>query len=281
MDKQTVLITGCSSGFGKLSAKTFHKNGWNVIATMRSPEKETELTQLYNVLVTKLDVTDSESIQAAITQGREKFGAIDVLVNNAGYGGHVCLEQFREEQIYGMFETNVFGVMHMCRAILPQMRQQKSGTIVNVTSMAGYIGLSLGTTYSASKFAVEGFTEALALEYKPFNIKVKAVAPGAFGTNFTAATDNNLETGDEELKSYSQKMAAHFAALAQQMQQQSGKDADPQEVADKIYECATTETPIHIVVGADAEMLMGMKNSMSRQEFINQIEAMLTPKEKN
>lgn len=279
MSKQTVLITGCSSGFGKLSAKTFQKKGWNVVATMRSPEKETELTQLDNVLVTRLDVTDPESIQKAINLSQEKFGAINVLVNNAGYGGHAYLEQFTEKQIYTMFETNVFGVMRMCRAILPQMRQQRSGTIINVTSMAGYIGLSLAATYSASKFAVEGLTEALALEYKPFNIKVKAVAPGAFGTNFTAANDNNLETGDEELKPYAEKMAAHFAALAQQMQQQGGKDAEPQEVADKIYECATTETPIHNVVGADAEMLMGMINSMSREEFIKQMEVILTPKE--
>lgn len=279
MSQKTVLITGCSSGFGKLSAKTFHRHGWNVIATMRSPEKETDLTQLENVLVTRLDVTDSESIEVAITQGREKFGTIDVLVNNAGYGGHACLEQFSQEQIYAMFETNVFGVMRMCRGVLPQMRQQKSGTIINVTSMAGYLGLSLGATYCASKFAVEGLTEALAIEYKPFNIQVKAIAPGAFGTNFTAATDNNLETGDEELKSYAQKMAAHFAVLGEQMQKQGGKDADPQEVADKIYQCATTETTIHNVVGADAEMLIGMMNSMSRQEFINEMAAMLTPKE--
>ncbi len=99
MSQKTVLITGCSSGFGKLSAKTFHKNGWNVIATMRSPQKETDLTQLENVLVTRLDVTDSESIEAAIAQGREKFGTIDVLVNNAGFGGHGCLEQF--SQLFG------------------------------------------------------------------------------------------------------------------------------------------------------------------------------------
>jgi len=279
MNTKTVLITGCSSGFGRLTAKKFQQEGWNIVATMRSPEKETELTQLDNVLVTRLDVTDQDSVQEAVTQGIKKFGAIDVLVNNAGYGGHAYLEQFTEEQIYAMFETNVFGVMRVCRAVLPHMRQQKGGTIINVTSMAGYLGLSLGTTYSASKFAVEGLTEGMALEYRPFNIKVKAVAPGAFGTNFTAATDNSLENGDDELKPYAQQMTAHFTALVEQMQKQSGKDADPQEVADKIYECATTETPIHNVVGADAEMLMGMMNSMSRQDFINQIGVMLTPKE--
>jgi NAD(P)-dependent dehydrogenase (short-subunit alcohol dehydrogenase family) len=276
---QTILITGCSTGFGKLTAKLFHKNGWNVIATMRSPEKETELTQMDNILVTKLDVTDKESVTKAVSQGLAKFGTIDALVNNAGYGGHAFLEQFSEEQIYKMFETNVFGVMRVSRAVLPHMRKQKNGVIINVTSMAGYAGLSLSSIYSASKFAVEGLTEAMALEYKPFNIKVKAVAPGAYGTNFIAATDNSLEQGDSELIPVAQKIAAHFAGLVEQMVNQGGETADPQEVADKIYECITSETPVHNIIGADAEMLFGMLNSMPRQDFINQMEEMLKPKE--
>jgi NAD(P)-dependent dehydrogenase (short-subunit alcohol dehydrogenase family) len=276
---QTILITGCSTGFGKLTAKLFHEKGWNVIATMRSPEKETELTKLENVFVTKLDVTDIESVNMAVELGIGKFGTIDALVNNAGYGGHAFLEQFSEEQIYRMFETNVFGVMRVCRAVLPYMRKRKSGTIINVTSMAGYAGLSLSSVYSASKFAVEGLTEAMALEYKPFNIKVKAIAPGAYGTNFIAATDNSLETGDKELIPIAQKTAAHFATLVEQMLNQGGKIADPQEVADKIYECVISEMPVHNIIGADAEMLFGMMNSMPRQDFINQMEEMLKPKE--
>ena len=275
--KKTVLITGCSSGFGKLTAKKFQQEGWNVIATMRSPEKEQELKTLENVWVTRLDVTDKASIQSAVAQGVEKFGTIDVLVNNAGYGGHAMLEQFQEEKIKAMFDTNVFGVIRVSQAVLPIMRKQGGGTIVNVTSMAGHIGLPLTSTYSASKFAVEGLTEGMALEYKPFNIRVKAVAPGAFGTNFTAATDNNIEQGDEEVKAYAQKMLAHFGALAEQMRMQGGKEADPQEAADKIYACATTDAPIHNVVGADAEMLIGMKNTLPQQAFINQMEAMLQP----
>lgn len=277
--RKTILITGCSTGFGKLTAKLFYEKGWNVIATMRSPEKETELTQLENVLVTKLDVTDIESVNKAVALGVKKFGTIDALVNNAGYGGHAFLEQYSEEQIYKMFETNVFGVMRVSRAVLPHMRKQKSGAIINVTSMAGYVGLALSSTYSASKYAVEGLTEALALEYKPFNIKVKAVAPGAYGTNFIAATDNSLEQGDSELIPIAQKTAAHFAGLVEQMLNQGGKMADPQEVADLIYKCVTEEMPVHNVVGSDAEMLFGMMTSMPRQDFINQMEEMLKPKE--
>lgn len=276
---QTVLITGCSTGFGKLTAKLFNQKGWNVIATMRSPEKETDLTQLKNILVTRLDVTDNKSIKKAIDDGIEKFGSIDALVNNAGYGGHAFLEQFSEEQIYRMFETNVFGVMRVCREVLPYMRRQQSGTIVNVTSMAGYVGLSLSSTYAASKFAVEGLTESMALEYKPFNIKVRAVAPGAFGTNFTSATDDSIEAGDAELVQQAQKIAAHFVTLVEQMQKQSGKTADPQEVADKIFECVTEETPVHNVIGSDAQMLHNMMTSMPRQDFIDQMEEMLKPQE--
>ncbi len=276
--KKTVLITGCSSGFGKLAAKKFQQEGWNVIATMRSPEKETELKELDNVFVTRLDVTNNDSVKEAVGAGIKKFGQIDVLVNNAGYGGHSFLEQFTEEQIYAMFETNVFGVMRVSREVLPHMRKRKSGAVINISSMAGCMGLTLTSTYSASKWAVEGLTESMAMEYKPFGIKVKAIAPGAFGTNFFNASDNNFEGGDEEIQESAAKIGDHFATVIDQMQQQSGTVADPQDVADKIYECATTETPVHNIIGADAEMLFGMMNNVPRQEFINNIEQMLSPK---
>jgi NAD(P)-dependent dehydrogenase (short-subunit alcohol dehydrogenase family) len=259
MGKKTVLITGCSSGFGKLTAKKFQQEGWNVIATMRSPEKEQELNKLDNVFVTRLDVTDQKSVEEAVRQGIERFDTIDVLVNNAGYGGHALFEQFSEEQIYAMYETNVFGLMRVSRAVLAVMQKQKSGTIINITSMAGILGLPFASTYSSTKFAVEGLSEGMALEYKPFNIKVKTIAPGAFGTNFSAATDNSIESGDNELESYALKLAAHFSILVEQMLKTSGKEADPQDVADIIYKCATKETPIHNIVGADAQMLMELK----------------------
>ncbi|MGB0384384.1 MAG: SDR family oxidoreductase [Ardenticatenaceae bacterium] len=271
---KTVLITGCSSGFGKLAAKTFQQEGWNVVATMRSPHKETELNQLDNVLVTRLDVTDQESVTQAVEQGMETFGSIDVLVNNAGYGGRALFEQFSEETIYGMYETNVFGLMRVSRAVLPIMRQQEGGTIINVTSMGGLVGVPLLSVYSSTKFAVEGLSEAMAIEYAPLNIKVKTVAPGAFETRFSANTDNNLQHGDEEVKAHAKKLSDHLNAVGARMRQQGGKEADPQDVADIIYKCATTDTPIHNIVGADAEMLIGMKNSMPHQAFLDQIAAM-------
>lgn len=279
MSKKTVLITGCSSGFGKMTAKKFQQEGWNVIATMRSPEKETELNQLDNVLVTKLDVTDKNSVPEAVELGIEKFGRIDVLVNNAGYGGHALFEQFSEEGIRAMYETNVFGLMKVTREVLPIMRKQKGGTIINITSVVGFVGSPTSSIYSSTKFAVEGLSEAMALEYKPLNIKVKTIAPGAFGTNFTAACDNDdLNTGDEELQAYIQSLMAHMGKVVEQMRQQGGKDSDPQEVADRIYECVTEETPIHNVVGADAEMFLGMKNSLPQQDFLDKVAEMALPK---
>ncbi len=276
---KTVLITGASSGFGNLTAKKFQSEGWKVVATMRSPEKEQELNNLESVLVTELDVTDKTSIENVVSETIEKFGTIDVLVNNAGIGASGYLEQFSDEQTLKMFDTNVFGAIRVSQAVLPIMRKQKDGTIINVTSAAGYFGLPLYSTYCASKYAMEGLTESMALDYKPFNIAVKAVAPGGYGTNFGSSTDNNLEKGDEELKAAAQKIATHSAAASEQMRKQSGSEANPQEVADKIYECATTDTPVHNICGADAEWVVGMINSMSRHEFLNKIEEILTPKE--
>jgi NAD(P)-dependent dehydrogenase (short-subunit alcohol dehydrogenase family) len=280
MTMKTVLITGCSSGFGKLSVKKFHHEGWNVIATMRSPEKEHELTEIDNVLVTRLDVTDLESIKQAVDEGVARFGSIDVLINNAGYGGHALFEQMSDNAIRAMFETNVFGVMNVARVVLPLMRERKDGCVINVTSMAGMMGAPTISIYASSKFAVQGLTEAMALEYKPLNIRVKAVLPGAYPTTrFNTNTDDELNTGGEELSAISHTLYNHIQGIAQQMANQSGQEADPQEVADKIYQCATSDTPIHNPVGADAEMLAGMISPTPRQNFLDKLEQMLLPQQ--
>jgi len=174
---KTILITGASSGIGNATAKLFHAKGWNVIATMRDPAKETELTKLSNVLVTRLDVGDLASIEAAIAEGIEKFGAIDALVNNAGYGVFGVFEAASREKIQQQFDVNVFGVMDTIRAILPHFRARKTGTIVNVGSGAGIFTMPTISLYSASKFALHGFTEALSFELNPLGIGVKLVSP--------------------------------------------------------------------------------------------------------
>ena len=278
MDERTVLITGCSSGFGRLAAKTFHQRGWNVVATMRAPEREAELTGLDNMLVTRLDVTDQDSIQNAVDAALERFGAIDALVNNAGYGGHALFEQASDEVIRGMYETNVFGLMNVTRAVLPSMRRSRRGCVVNVTSMAGMLGLPGSSIYSSSKFAVEGLTEAMAIEYAPLNIRVRSVLPGAYPTTrFNASTDNELDTGDEQLTEYAHRLRTHIDGIGQQMATQGGSIANAQEVADLIWDCVTGDRPIHNPVGADAHMLVGMMEDRPRQEFLDELSTMLIP----
>lgn len=278
MSKKTVLITGCSTGFGKLTAKLFHQKGWNVIATMRSPEKETVLTELNDVLVVKLDVTDKLSVSEAIAKGMKAFGSIDVLVNNAGISGVGVFEQWDGQKIYSMFETNVFGLMRVTKEVLPVMRKQGEGAIINISSTAGLVGSPFASVYSASKFAVEGLTEALAFEYAPFNIKVKSIAPGAYETNlFTSIDYGTLANGDEQIRDYSSKLSQKMNATMEQMRQQGGQESNPQEVADKIFECATEETPIHNVSGNDAEAVFKMTKTMSEEELINTVSNMFIP----
>lgn len=272
---QTVLITGCSTGFGKLAAQTFASKGWNVVATMRSPEKENDLATSDTMLVTRLDVGDAESIKAAVDAGLAKFGGLDVVVNNAGFGSNAMFEQSPDASIRAMYEVNVFGVMNVMREALPHLREQGSGRVINVTSMAGLIGLPGNAVYSSSKFAVEGLTEGLALEYKALGVQFKTVAPGAFPT--TAFMDNiesHVSDGDDALRTHSESLRAHFAAIAHG----SGPPQDPQLVADKIYECATEETPVHNPVGVDADGLNHLINTAAdREAFIEMMAGRLLP----
>src|SRR5476649_1549613 len=182
--KKTVLITGASSGFGRAAVKLFDANNWNVIATMRSPEKETELSTLSNVFISKLDVTDRSSIQNAVSEGIGKFGKIDVLVNNAGYGALGALEAATEKQVKQQFDVNLFGLIEVTKAVLPGMRQQKSGIIINVSSVGGRVTFPFSSLYHATKFAVEGLTESVQYELNPLGIRLKIVEPGGYKTEF-------------------------------------------------------------------------------------------------
>ncbi|MUV04639.1 SDR family NAD(P)-dependent oxidoreductase [Flavobacterium rakeshii] len=204
--ERTVLITGASSGFGKAATLLFQSKGWNVVATMRTPEKEQELNAMDNILLTRLDVLDRESIHTAIAAGIEAFGSIDAVVNNAGYGLMGVFESATAEQIQHQFEVNVFGMMRVVQEILPHFRERGKGTIVNVSSFGGIVGLPFGSLYNSSKFAVEGFSEALSHELLPFNIGVKIIEPGGVHTNFR----NGLEIITNPVTSYDPVMASFF-----------------------------------------------------------------------
>ena len=191
------------------------------------------------------------------------------------YGSNALFEQSPDDSVRDIYETNVFGLMNVMRRALPDMRARGAGCIVNVTSMAGLMGLLGNSVYSSSKFAVEGLTEALALEYKPLGIRIVSVAPGAYLTTaFGDNTDNYIEAGDPQLVEHSEKLRDHFAAIVS-----GGKPQDPQEVADRIYECVTADdVPVHNPVGADAERLSGLIDSLpSRQAFVAAMEQMLLP----
>lgn len=175
--KKTVLITGCSTGIGKATAQLFNDKGWNVVATMRNPGAEKDLKPSDSMLVTKLDVQDQTSIDKAIQEGIARFESIDVLVNNAGYGQYGLFEATPREKIRDQFDVNLFGLMDVTRALLPQMRKKKSGVIINISSGAGLFTLPMISLYCASKYALEGFTEALAYELASQNIIIKLVEP--------------------------------------------------------------------------------------------------------
>jgi NADP-dependent 3-hydroxy acid dehydrogenase YdfG len=259
--KKTVLITGASSGFGKATVKLFDTNNWNVIATMRSPEKETELSKLSNVFITKLDVTDKPSIQSAVAAGIEKFGKIDVLVNNAGYGAMGALEAATEEQVKQQFDVNLFGLIAVTKAVLPGMRQQRSGTIINISSVGGRVTFPFCSFYHATKFAVEGLTESLQYELNPLGIRLKIVEPGGYKTEFAGRSMalfgvNGLDEYQPAFDKF-MNMIDHWP-----MSENIG------EVADAIYEAATDGTEkLRCPVGHDAAQLIQTRQQMDDVDF--------------
>ena len=181
---KTVLITGASSGIGRATAELFASKGWNVAATMRSPEKSDLASVSDRIKLFKLDVTDQASVDAAVGDVLAAFGAIDVVVNNAGYGLMGPFEAQTDAQIRRQFECNLFGVLNVTRAVLPHMRERQQGRIVNVGSAAGRMTMPLYSMYSATKWALEGFSEGLWFELRQHNIKVKIIEPGMIKTDF-------------------------------------------------------------------------------------------------
>ena len=181
---KTVLITGASSGIGRATAELFASKGWNVAATMRTPETSDLAAASERIKLFKLDVTDQASVDAAVGAILTQFGTIDVVVNNAGYGLMGPFEAQTDAQIRRQFECNLFGVLNVTRAVLPHMRERQQGRIVNVGSAAGRMTIPLYSMYSATKWALEGFSEGLWLELRQHNIKVKIIEPGMIKTDF-------------------------------------------------------------------------------------------------
>ncbi len=261
--QKTILITGASSGIGKITAKLFQEKGWNVIATMRKPENETELTQLDRVLITRLDVLDIESINKTISLAIEKFGKIDVLLNNAGYGAYGPLEAFPRENIVRQFNTNVIGLLDVSRAVLPHMRANKSGTIINISSIGGKMTFPLGSLYHGTKFAVEGISEALSFELSSIGIKVKIVEPGVINTDF-GGRSLDFQTA-ASMSEYQPVVGAVMQAFGQMGENNS----EPELVADIIYQAATDDSEtLRYRAGADAHQYLDNRQEIGDEAFV-------------
>jgi len=242
---KTILITGCSSGFGLDIARHFLAQDWNVIATMRTPQAGL-LPASDKLRILPLDVTDSESISQAVANA----GPIDVLVNNAGIGWLNALEGTPLDMVRDVFETNTFGTMAMIQAVLPQFRARREGMIVNVTSSVTYAPLPLLSVYTASKAAVNAFTDSLALELAPFNIDVRLVLPGAApGTSFGKTAMGRIQGHGgfpEAYADYAQTVIGH-------MQSQTGKLTEASDVTQAVWRAVTdTSAPRRLAAGADA-----------------------------
>ncbi len=266
----TILITGASSGIGKATALRFQSEGWNVIATMRDPAAGADLAALDNVLVTRLDVTDGSSIAAAVEEGIDRFGQIEVLLNNAGYGAYGPLEAFSTDRIRRQFDTNVIGLLEMTKAVLPHMRANRAGTIVNISSIGGQITFPLGTLYHGTKFAVEGLSEALHYELEPLGIRVRIVEPGMIktdfgGRSFDFAMDDNLT----DYAPTAQAMGRLFGKLA-------ANPSAPEVVADVIWQAAhESGDRLRFRAGPDAEALLDERKAKSDADFIGGLKALM------
>ncbi len=246
---KTVLITGCSSGYGLETARHFHAQGWNVIATMRTPRADV-LPRSERLRLLPLDVTKPESIATAL----EAAGPIDVLVNNAGVGLFGAFEATPMATVRDVFETNTFGMMAMTQAVLQQFRARKSGLVVNVTSTVTLAPMPLVAAYTASKTAIEGFTESLALELAPFNVRMKLVEPGyGPGTQFTANGTERMQGLIPD--AYAPFAQAIFAALGNPAAVTTGAD-----VAEAVWRAANDPTgTLRYPAGADAIALSPQK----------------------
>ena len=260
--RKTIFITGASSGIGKETAKFFQSKGWNVVATMRSPEKETDLSSLENVHVTRLDVLDLDSINQAVAESIQKFGGIDVLVNNAGYGAYGPLESFPREKIVRQFNTNVIGLLDVTRALLSHFRENRKGIIINISSMGGRITFPLGSLYHGTKFAVEAISESLRYEVEQFGGRVKIVEPGAINTDFAGRSFDFHN--DEKLGAYQNIVSKVLSAFPQMIKNASHTDV----VTAVIYKAATDGSGrLRYMAGKDAK-LFNLLNNLFGHNFI-------------
>jgi len=261
-EKPVWFITGCSTGFGRELAMHLLEHGYTTVVTARNPDDVSDMAGVRNALVLKLDVTDQGQIDKAVKTAEEKLGRIDVLVNNAGIGYFAAVEESEEEQVRRMFEINVFGLNRMIQAVLPGMRKQRKGFIINFSSIGGLCSFPALGHYNATKFAVEGLSGALSQEVEPLGIKVMLVEPSGFRTDWAGRSAN-------ESKQVIDDYAATAGATRSQVRAVSGKQAgDPIRAAHAILQAVESPNPPHhLLLGNDAYDAAMAKLDELRREF--------------
>jgi len=275
MDKKKVaLVTGSSSGIGYETALLLARNGFDTFATMRNMNKSKEITEVSKrenlpLRVMQLDVNNDRSVADAINNILNEKKSIEVVVNNAGYGLMGSVEDSSLDEIKAQFETNFFGAIRVIKEVIPIMRKQRSGTIVNVSSVAGRIGFPMGSAYVSSKFALEGLSESMSYELKQFGIKIVLIEPGVINTNFAFVTPKKAL---EANSSYSQLMNK----LEENLFSTIANGTPPKDVANVILHSITKESPEHrYLVGNDAVELINARKNSTDEEFEKMIVANL------
>ena len=276
-DQKVVIVTGSSSGIGFESALLLARNGYITYATMRSPEKDASIKAAVQkeglpIRIVQLDVTDDNSVKNAVDHVISEAGRIDILVNNAGYGLVGALEDLSIEEIKSQYETNLFGLIRVIHAVLPTMRKQRSGRIINLSSGAGIFGYPGGSAYVSTKFAVEGLSESIAYELEPFGIKVILIEPGFIRTNFGNAMviARKAQDSASPYSELMQKTMAGFTELAKNA-------SDAELVASIILDAASNPNPrLRYLAGKDVESWAASKKNMNELEFFNMMKSLAT-----
>jgi NAD(P)-dependent dehydrogenase (short-subunit alcohol dehydrogenase family) len=267
---KVALVTGSSSGIGFETSLTLARAGFNTYASMRNLEKSKNITEIAKkeklpLQVVQLDVNNDGSVKDAIVKILKADQRIDVLINNAGYGLFGSVEDTSIEEIKAQFETNFFGVVRVTQQVLPLMRRQNSGTIVNVSSVGGRIGLPALSAYHSTKFALEGLSESIAFELEPFGIRVVIIEPGVIRTNILNSSSSAKKALDPKSPyfSLSQKLNDNFKSMME-----SELSSPPEEVAKVILQAVTSENPqLRYSVGDDAANLIHARKNMPDKEF--------------
>ena len=255
-----IFITGASSGLGKASAIMFAEKGWHVIATMRTPSKETELTQVNNIDLLPLDVTNVEQIQSTVAKAIE-FGPIDVVFNNAGYGLAGPFEGATDDQLVRQINTNLLGVMRVTQAFIPHFREKKSGLFITTTSIGGLVTLPFNSVYHATKWGLEGWSESLAFEMNPLGIGVKTVSPGGIATDFAG---RSLDVTQHE--AYAEPMQKVLSVFMDPERQKNYSTSEM--IAEVVYEAATDgKNTLRYVAGEDAKAMYAQRNQVGDEAF--------------